>query len=151
MSVTPEEIAAAEADMQGVVRAWQDEEERRSSISPLDAIQARAEAATEGPWEAHCADTWWIQDGGCDEIAIILDRPGIDEDPQAEANAAFFINARQDVPALVAALRAVEAVHQVEKRVTLIGPYCAGCTSPIDGGPELWPCPTITAIRDALA
>lgn len=84
--------------------------ERTMTTNPLDAIQARANKATDGPWEAHLGAGWYVQDGSCDEIAIIMDRPGIDEDPQAEANANFIINAREDVPRLVAALRAVAAI-----------------------------------------
>lgn len=61
-----------------------------------------------------------------------------------------FTESRQEIGKMITALRAVEAAHQPAKRETLIGPYCTGCTSPIDGGPELWPCPTIRAIQESL-
>lgn len=120
--------------------------------NPLDAIQARADAATEGPWEAHQGfGCWAVQDDSCDEIAIVPDRPGIDDDPRAEANAAFIINARSDLPALIAALRAVEAVHVSTCEAS--GMNCDNTVCPVRiCGPcgETWPCPTITAIREAL-
>lgn len=51
------------------------------------------------------------------------------------------------------AIRAVLSLHckQSEDEAGSIGPYCAECTSPIDGGPELYPCMTVKAILDALA
>lgn len=120
-------------------------------MTTLDEIQARADAATEGPWEAHLGHgAWMIQDDSCDDIATVHDRMGIDDDPQAEANATFIINARSDVPALIKALRAVEALHKEMPRTTMIGPYCTHCISSIDGGPELWPCKTLRAIQQAL-
>ena len=122
-------------------------------MSTLDAIQARADAATAGPWEAHLGHgAWMIQDDSCDDIATVHDRMGIDDDPQAEANASFIINARSDLPTLVAALRAVEAVHVMSCELSVSncdkGESCPlACCGPCG---ETWPCPTITAIREAL-
>lgn len=65
----------------------------------LDAAQARADAATKGPWE-YAAETEEIvsPDGGIVEMTW----PG-----RNRANATFIAHARTDAPALVAALRAV--------------------------------------------
>ena len=51
------------------------------------------------------------------------------------------------------AVRAVLALHyQVPMQEgDVIGPYCAECVSPIDGGPELFPCLTVKTVLDALA
>lgn len=56
-----------------------------------------------------------------------------------------------DVPRLLAALRAVLDLHpaQDDHRSFLEGPYCAGdCTT--DGNREQWPCPTVRAVTEAL-
>jgi len=47
---------------------------------------------------------------------------------------------------------AVMALHCVQPRQPsdVIWPYCAECTSPIDGGPELWPCMTVKAVMDSM-
>jgi hypothetical protein len=34
--------------------------------------------------------------------------------------------------------------------LNIIGPYCAECVSPIDGGPELYPCMTVKTVMDSL-
>ena len=75
----------------------------------LDEIQARADAATEGPWTwaAHTTadgDEWAVFDGG--DSAIAANRDGWAPD------AAFIAAARTDLPRLVAALRAVLEVHR---------------------------------------
>ena len=64
----------------------------------------------------------------------------------SDAHAEFIANARTDLPRLLAAVRAVEEVHQ--KR---------GASWPHNGGVfvcgadgAIWPCPTIRAITEAL-
>ncbi|MFS2091049.1 hypothetical protein [Paenarthrobacter nicotinovorans] len=54
-----------------------------------------------------------------------------------------------DVARLLAAVQAVTALHQPDNDGT-IGTYCSHCTSLIDGGPELYPCPTVRAVVAAL-
>lgn len=80
-------------------------------MSLLDEIAARADAATEGPWRAlgtgaAGGDHWYICDDG-EAIASISAQDGINED-QREPDAEFIAHAREDVPKLVAALRAIE-------------------------------------------
>lgn len=104
----------------------------------LDEIQARADAATDGPWE-HVGSYGRIVSGPVQVCRAYGD------DGKATPDAPFIAHARTDVPRLVAALRAVEALH------TRVGSddqngFCVACC---DMEP-LWPCPTVTAIRDAL-
>ncbi len=77
-------------------------------MSRLDEIEARANAATAGPWE--------------NANGQVLDVPTMTNDPDSDCwvadagsasrgeNAEFIAHARTDVPALVAALRAVLAL-----------------------------------------
>lgn len=75
-------------------------------MNRLDEIEARANAATEGPWNA---------DGFADGDTISLDvyAPGaahaVARDIRSHSDADFIAHARTDVPALVGALRAVLA------------------------------------------
>lgn len=80
----------------------------------LDAIQARADGATEGPWkyrdiigENHnvCVNAHNIAACGAGD----LDPEYGDRDQQAARNAEFIAHARTDVPALIAAVRERDA------------------------------------------
>ena len=80
-----------------------------SAADRLNEIEARANAATKGPW--HRYGTWPYEvyaprepDGG----PYIASMTG--DDGHNESNAEFIAHARTDVPALVAALRAVQEV-----------------------------------------
>jgi len=75
----------------------------------LDEIQARADQATAGPWEVD------------NDYDIMGRRPGLSPDPEMDPvighlerdeDDEFVIAARTDVPALVAALRAVLDLHK---------------------------------------
>ena len=155
-------------------------------MNRLDEIEARANAATEGPWEVgdryHCvaADTcdcrqdygplidtyqhpewgtmhvhrtdepWW-HDG-------VLYRPAGGSPGEvcrdtASADAEFIAHARTDVPALVAALRAVLELHaptpsDIYPHDVCHHPHCTDPTDQMEQSP--WPCPTVTAIRQHL-
>jgi hypothetical protein len=110
---------------------------------PLDAIQRRVDAATEGPWRAGRGATsdgtqfvrtyeqkaaflalslnegesdLWLVDNG----AVIPAATG--DGPKAKANAEFIAHARTDIPALLALVRAqqaaikrVQSLHKPEK------------------------------------
>lgn len=74
----------------------------------LDAIEARANAATPGPW---CTDSWEIYQGteyvaGAEWIGETC-RAGEMDDSRADAE--FVAAARTDVPALVAEVRRLRA------------------------------------------
>ena len=113
--------------------------------SRLAEIRARAEAATDGPWEwaAHTTvdgDKWSVFHGESTS-ALAMNNDGWA--PDAE----FIAASRTDLPALLAAVEAVMALH---KRLTFpddgIGEptACGHCDN------ETWPCPTIRAITAPL-
>lgn len=105
------------------------------TLEQLDAIQARADAATEGPWR-----TGDFGYPGQDEPSSIIIHRGpfnwraINEgeyvaampawDSQEGANAEFIANARTDVPALLALVReqaaAIERVRALADDYALI-------------------------------
>lgn len=72
------------------------------------AIEARANAATEGPWTAETTgvaggDHWYVCDEG-EAIASISCNDGTNED-QREPDAEFIAHSRTDIPALLVAVR----------------------------------------------
>lgn len=97
----------------------------------LDAIEARAEAATPGPWTARLRDDMWeINDGSGSNFVSIVESCWLPDDcdtgqyggiPDVD-DARFIAHARTDVPALVAELRAarevVEAAHKWKSALT---------------------------------
>lgn len=106
--------------------------------SRLGEIQARADAATAGPW---------LRRPSSSPRYAVVNNSAINIVPTIRLKDAEFIaHAREDVPELVEALRAVETVHTQELGGTPSGEFadiCGGC-------PNYWPCPTITAIRGVL-
>lgn len=125
--------------------------------SVLAAMTARAEAATPGPWEwdglrvptligvggdpevyTYATDVLFVEhDGGCAcrrSCEMTLDI--------TDADAAFIAAARDDVPRLVATLRAVLALHV--ECTCCTPPTCNECTS------LTYPCATVAAITAAL-
>ena len=84
----------------------------------LEAIQARADAATEGPWEP--IDPYFLAsptqiDGYANPRGRALDQARISNDR------AFMASAREDVPALVAALAAERArADQADAKVASV-------------------------------
>ena len=115
--------------------------------SQLDAIKARAEAATEGPWRVR---TDYIPG------VIEVEGPTASNDYVAELSAdkadlEFIAHSRADIPAMVAAVEAVLELHEPE--ATGYGDWvCGAC---ISAGSHDWestayPCPTVTAIQSAL-
>ena len=133
-------------------------------MNRLNEIEARANAATEGPWEweGEAKAEWEIGANSLvpsrrpDDPVLYgygYDASGIEVKKPADAE--FIAHARTDVPALVAALYEVLDQHQ---RVVLptylpIGrmedvSICGVCT--VEGEPADWPCPTVAAIRHYL-
>ncbi len=79
----------------------------------LAAIEARANAATEGPWEDNGSsiDRHWSV-GGQPVIELLSHNRGYESHETLEwkeADRAFIAHARSDVPALVARVRELEA------------------------------------------
>ena len=123
------------------------------TAADLDTIEQRANAATEGPWEAsahdHAAGDVPILDRTGHYLVICPDcgvRGGYER-----ADAEFIAHARSDVPALLAEVRRLRAA--AERVRELHEWYCAGCegTDP-ECGPmcrhcyDPWPCATIAAL-----
>ncbi len=121
-------------------------------MNRLDEIEARTNAATEGPWMGIR-----YPDGFLGRV-IGGNGFGVAEDFPDDADAEFIAHARTDVPALVAALRAVLEIHQdggESQGYTDTGTYdfmphcCTECGSLGEYGVP-YPCPTVTAIRQHL-
>ena len=145
-----------------------------SAADRLNEIEARANAATEGPWYRY--GTWpyeiYAQSKpyGGPYVASVTGCDG-----HNESNAEFIARARADVPALVAALRAVLDLHRESRNdvdrtppcehcngepgVHACGCWadekwptvCAVCMEGTKGASVAWPCPTARAIEEALA
>ena len=123
-------------------------------MNRLDEIEARANAATEGPWEEgeRCVFTL---DGASvvsdDVIHYVHGMAG--EGVCHGEDAEFIAHARTDVPALVAALRAVLKVHARLTHPFYAQDVCAhpSCTDQDDHMDQApYPCPTVAAIRQHL-
>ncbi|QIK82416.1 hypothetical protein [Sanguibacter sp. HDW7] len=111
-------------------------------------IEQRADAATEGPWEADGSEVsqhWslpepWLtvasNEVSCMSYCYGGSARGIEQDEDAE----FIAHARTDVPAMSAAIRDVLAVH-VEATCSRGYPqaYCVDCD-------QAWPCATVRAV-----
>lgn len=134
----------------------------------LDQIEARAEAATPGPWEADVTEVsqhWsrpkpWVTVVSSEVACMAYCYGGSGRGIERETDAEFIAAARTDVPTLVAALRAVLDLHcdAGPSQGYDFGPdggygwadhCCATCGAHGEYGVE-WPCPTVQAIADAL-
>ena len=132
----------------------------------LNEIEARANAATEGPWIVA------IYKNEC-KVETKRERWHVASYASPE-DAAFIAHARTDVPALVAALRAVLDLHRESRNDVDHTPpcehchgepgvhecgcwadekwptVCAVCMEGTKGASVAWPCPTVRAIEEAL-
>lgn len=120
----------------------------------LDEIQARADSATVGPWEAgHRSSLDWlsqspaIDNDGHEPGSAVGPADAVDPlwgslwpSRNATADAEFIAHARTDLPALVAALRAALAVHWYDPE----NDGCGDCRT------FAAPCDTQRAIAAAL-
>ena len=93
-------VAPDEGIVDGEAMTTEPERAPELSDGELAEIEARAAAATEGPWEADGSE---IYDAAGDWVGESLD---LDAPDGGETNARFAAAARTDVPRLVAALRA---------------------------------------------
>ena len=108
-------------------------------MNRLDEIEARANAATEGPWMGIR-----YPDGFLGRV-IGGNGFGVAEDFPDDADAEFIAHARTDVPALVAALRAVLELHKPGRTF-----HGHGFSTPLCMCGAAMPCPTVAAIRQHL-
>ena len=128
-------------------------------MNRLNEIEARANAATEGPWEweGEAKAEWEIGANSLvpsrrpDDPVLYgygYDASGIEVKTPADAE--FIAHARTDMPDMAAALRAVLKLHKED--VHGWGPGESFCTECQQGYGLLvpYPCPTVTAIRQHL-
>ncbi len=122
----------------------------------IEQIRAREQAATKGPWELDS-----LESGEHAAFAAEGERLGCGTNQvfgfATKENAEFITHARNDIPALLAALDAVAALHQPIDALMYAGrsqqhkvQVCTGCGQD-DGNWNQWPCPTIQAITTALS
>ena len=106
----------------------------------LDEIEARANAATEGPWEADGSAHVLTADNTPAFVARCADPDGSDA---GVPDAAFIAHARTDVPALVSVVRFALSQH---------APDGYGNCGPCDDatGEDGWPCSTVREIHRLL-
>lgn len=122
-------------------------------MNRLNEIEARANAATEGPWEAKsetptmAGAVWNLRITGKPGI-----RMNVTEWQHGMENAEFIAHARTDVPWLLEQVelrdKALEAAlneHPIGVFHSFAGDiqWCDACDGP-------YPCPTVTAIRQHL-
>ena len=123
--------------------------------SRLAEIRARAGNATHGPWTAEYSG----EQGNCvlpPGYQSTREAVAVTRLLSAQADAEFIAASRTDLPALLAAVQAVMALHgpvQVEPSETI----CAGCSTLRGQGETAryfpfteYPCPTVQALTDAL-
>ena len=109
-----------------------------SAADRLNEIEARANAIFDPPWRVKRAG-----DGVLDRNDLSVARGMILEDAE------FTAHAQADVPALVAALRAVLDLHVATEGYLHDGAVCLECTTFGDVEVPL-PCATVRAIEEAL-
>jgi len=128
-----------------------------SALERLDAIDARAMAATPGPWsiqpDLHSddADAYVGYYPDPDDVEVeVFDRryePFMGIELRFDRDREFIEYSRQDVPVMATALRALLHLHA---RVVRGGPaICAGCSDDLVS--FLWPCATVRVIETELA
>lgn len=112
-------------------------------MNRLNEIEARANAATEGPWMGIR-----YPDGFLGRV-IGGNGFGVAEDFPEDADAEFIAHARADVPDMAAALRAVLDLHACiepsleQEREQGMRDWCGECDT-------YWPCETVETIRRYL-
>lgn len=109
----------------------------------LDEIQDRVDRATKGSWDAYSVPAS-RGEAGYSAVEVSDTEVQVTRDVGGWFDADFIARARDDVPRLVAALRAVLATHQEETcKCCQRGTACCECRAP-------WRCPTVRAITEAL-
>ena len=109
-------------------------------MNRLNEIEARANAATEGPWFPNRYSDDWEVCGELDDNG----NPALVASEAVGTDAEFIAHARTDVPDMAAALRAVLELHKREEIPS--GDYCDECFP----NEWHWPCSTVATIRQHL-
>ena len=108
----------------------------------LDAVDARTNAATDGPWERD--RTYPLGHPGPYSISVRSPQVTV-SDGLTKRDAEFIASARTDLPAATTALRAVLDLHADDGYGD-----CAECGVDTYENAISYPCPTVTAITTAL-
>ena len=108
-------------------------------MNRLDEIEARANAATVGPWMGIM-----YPDGFLGRV-IGGNGFGVAEDFPDDADAEFIAHARTDVPDMAAAFRAVLKLHKPGRTF-----HGHGFSQPLCTCGAAMPCPTVETIRQHL-
>ena len=115
-----------------------------SAADRLDEIEARANAATKGPWATYrdgIASPAFVN-APSTAVCEIQSDSFVREPDQGDADGSFIALARTDVPALVAALR---AVHQIASDPDTISALEHGA---VEFGPNIY---EAVSVGDALS
>ncbi|MCC4300406.1 hypothetical protein [Rhodococcus sp. 3-2] len=105
----------------------------------VEHTKALEAAATPGPWDV-LRDGPSIEDSAVD-YSIWCEAIGDRLTSEVgKADAEFIVHARTAVPALVAAVERVQALHTPLSVLLADASYCTGCGDP-------YPCPTIRALE----
>jgi len=129
----------------------------RTGVDEIDAVLSAVAIAGKG---SHHTESW----GNGDSAWYYTGREGLPDaegaaeliEETAKQSAQRLAQLKDDNHSLVAALRAVEAVHEPVDALMYTGKsqhhkvqVCTGCGQD-DGNWQKWPCPSIRAIREAL-
>ena len=137
---------------------WEREEEVRM-VKPADRLdewQRLADEATPGPWGEYLPNpiygTYEVAEATKGYLGDAVARCG---DVEAARNAAFIAASRVAVPALLDAVQAVLDLHQPEwgcgnPSHTNPSVGCPECFLACACGDDVYPCPTVRTITDAL-
>jgi len=122
----------------------------------LDAIEARAKAATPGPWKVTGATIVWspiakaviaeaseLRPTACKYVEFTKVELGSPDFDEVCANAAFIYHAREDVPALIAELR---KLREENARLEELLNRAARIASELTGFP--WPLPKPPEVKE---
>jgi hypothetical protein len=126
-----------------------------SALERLDTIDRRAGALSPSPWVLHEGIIWRSTKAQLEAFDAHPERLDVDEWPTAVHGSdfdddlgEFLAHARQDVPVMATALRAILNLHQaVGQRVG--PPICGGCSNELASA--LHPCATVRIIETELA
>ena len=119
---------------------------RTATVTAAEQIQEWVDLltyTTRGPWGSHPAPN--KRRRVTDSNGATLFFTERDGQKCARRDADFIAASRTAVPAMTAALQAVLAIHKSD-----VLSRCIGCVDVEDQGWTEWPCPTVTAINEAL-
>ena len=133
-------------------RCYDDHSGRPCKIQDvLSAMRARTEDLVPGPWTWSVGTVEALDYDG--QPVVLFERENGHVTTRNEV--AFVAHARTDMPALIAAVEAVLALHKplhaldVATRPAHHTNVCIGCGTD-DGNWQVWPCPSVRAITEAL-